>query len=122
MIGDYQVITELGSGATGPVYLSRTNSGQKVAQKLLKFDPQNARFNKLHQNMLQESAMLQRLDHPNVMKILDAQFDVQWTDRSGRTQTGDFIVTELCPNGELFEFVQSPRGPFSEPIAKAVFK
>lgn len=34
---------------------------------------------------------------------------------------GDYIATEVVPNGELFDYVDNPMGAISEPVAKQLF-
>ena len=51
------------------------------------------------------------------MKIVGAGIDEQWTE-NGRQMRGDYIGTLLERNGELFDFLDSPRGGFEEPICK----
>lgn len=55
--------------------------------------------------------------HPYIMKILGYGFDVNWTFEN-TTRTGDYIATEVVPNGELFDYVDNPMGGISEGVAK----
>ena len=75
----------------------------------------------LIQNLRNEIEALRALNHPNVIRIVGSGVDVQWM-QSGDQKTGAFLATELVENGELFDFLISPRGAFSEPIAKYLFK
>ncbi|MFO0954682.1 MAG: serine/threonine-protein kinase [Isosphaeraceae bacterium] len=69
VLGDYEVLAEVGRGAMGVVYLARQLSlGRLVALKLLPGDREGdevtlARFRR-------EMRLLARCDHPNIVKIL----------------------------------------------------
>ncbi len=76
-IGKYEIIRTLGKGATAVVYLARDpDSGQEVAVKLIRFGGENAamsrRLRKLYQT---ESSIGRRLEHPNIVRIYDAQIE-----------------------------------------------
>jgi TOMM system kinase/cyclase fusion protein len=72
--GRYGIIKELGSGGFGAVYEAlQTSTGQRVALKMLRFDPdispeeqrtRNARF-------VREVAACARLSHPHIVRLLD---------------------------------------------------
>lgn len=77
-IGKYEIIRELGSGATSTVYLAiDTFSKQQVAIKLL--DMTNLRDTnqgKIYRKLLMNEASLAgKLSHPHIVKILDAVLD-----------------------------------------------
>lgn len=55
------------------------------------------------------------------MRILDGKLDITW-QQAGRTFQGDYIASELQSAGELFDYVENPKGPIAEPIAKQLFK
>ena len=117
MIDNYQIIRELGEGATGSVFLAEKNN-ERVALKVLNQNHKN--YLKLHENMIKEKEVLERLDHPNIMRILEAKLDVSW-EIDGQQMRGDYIASEVVPNGELFDFIDSSYGRFSEPVAKHLF-
>ena len=72
--------------------------------------------------MVREIRALQALGHhPHVLRLIDYGLEVQWVEKSCRV-AGDFIATEIVPNGELFDFLDSPLGAFSEPVTKQLFK
>ena len=58
VIDGFTVERELGTGATGSVYLATAPNGQKVALKVLVKDSSNPRYGKLHENMIIESSAL----------------------------------------------------------------
>lgn len=51
-----------------------------------------------------EVAILQNLDHPNIVKYCETYDDVKFI----------YLVMELCPGGELFDKLTSNLHPFSE--------
>ena len=59
--------------------------------------------------------------HPYILKIVGCGYDVTWRDNNGRQKQGDYIVTEVVPNGELFDYVDNPMGAISEDVAKQLF-
>ncbi len=74
-IGKYEVVCELGTGATSTVYLATDPfSKQQVAIKLFDLkslhDPNSARiYRKL---LMTEASLAGKLSHPHIVKILDA--------------------------------------------------
>ncbi len=70
--GVYKVISELGYGGMGAVYLATRTDGkfnQKVALKLLKREMNTAA---LRRRFRQEREILASLEHPNIARLLDA--------------------------------------------------
>ena len=112
---------ELGTGATGSVYLGQDPNGTMVAVKILEKDEYNPRYAKLHANMIKEIDALRALNHPNIIKLISAGLDVNWS-QGGVNKTGDYLASELVPNGELFDFISCSKGRMDEPIAKNAFK
>lgn len=52
---------------------------------------------------------------------MGAGLDVQW-EMAGQQFQGDYLASELVPNGELFDFISCSKGSMSETIAKQAFK
>lgn len=73
-IGKYQVVRELGKGATATVYLCRDPDCQRlVAVKLISFGRDNVAMTRRLKKLFQvEGAIAGRLDHPNIVKVYDA--------------------------------------------------
>lgn len=68
-VGNYEVLSKLGQGGVGTVYLGRSTTGQHVAIKMLhdrltKQDRARSRF-------LREAEVLSRLKHPGIVQVLD---------------------------------------------------
>ena len=71
-IGIYEIVSELGYGGMGAVYLAERTDGkfkQKVALKLLKREMNTSA---LRQRFRQEREILASLEHPNIARLLDA--------------------------------------------------
>jgi eukaryotic-like serine/threonine-protein kinase len=96
-IGKYEVLSELGRGATAVVYLAEdTFNDRKVAIKVQVKDEsagpeESRRFEKL---FLNEAAMVGKLSHPNIVGVFDAVVD-------GEQQ---YIVMEYVGGGSLKKF------------------
>ncbi len=71
-IGAYKIISELGFGGMGTVYLAERADGnfsQRVALKLLKREMNNAALRRRFQH---EREILESLEHPNIARLLNA--------------------------------------------------
>ncbi|WP_418275918.1 serine/threonine-protein kinase [Isoptericola jiangsuensis] len=97
-VGGYSVVSVLGRGAMGAVYEAVDGGGQRVALKVLHahIDANPAG----RQRLRREVAALQRLRHPAVAQVLDAEFEGAQA----------FVVTELVDGLTLEEEVDA-RGP-----------
>jgi serine/threonine protein kinase len=93
-IGSYQVLGHLGSGATGDVFLALDPfTGQRVAIKRIcppaVLEAADQRL--AHHFFSAEAALVGRLQHPNVVRILDAVDDPQ----------APYVVMEYAPGRTL---------------------
>jgi eukaryotic-like serine/threonine-protein kinase len=96
-IGKYNILSELGQGASAVVYLAEdTFNDRKVALKLARSDAgmgdeEAKRFEKL---FLNEASLAGKLNHPNIVSVFDAVVE------------GDqrYIVMEYVPGGSLKKF------------------
>ena len=95
----YQTLKLLGEGAFGEVWRVRNKiSGKEFAMKIIKKNP-----NFKEKSIFNEINILKKLDHPNIVKILDFYYS---TDKF-------FIITEYCTGGELFQEIKR-RNIFTE--------
>ena len=65
--------------------------------------------------MKEEIQILQKLDHQNIIKYFEAFQDPKYV----------YIVTEYCPNGDLFDFIKeevTKNGQFKESEAAEMIK
>ncbi len=70
VVAGYRLISLVGEGATGAVYLAeREGTSARVALKLL--DPELARDERFRQRLIRESTLAASLDHPNAIPIVD---------------------------------------------------
>jgi serine/threonine protein kinase len=114
-IGKYEIIRELGRGATSAVYLANDAfASRKVAIKLVRADAlgdkeYGKRFNKL---FLTEASLAGKLSHPHIASIYDAVSD----------DAGSYLVMEYVEGGTLEPFTQ-PAGLLPiERVIEIIFK
>lgn len=101
VLGDYRILSRLGSGGMGAVYRAvHERMGREVALKVLKPEIQNNEA--LRQRFDREVRAAAKLSHPNVVTALDA-----------RSYEGvHFLVTELVEGSDLDHHVRQ-HGPLS---------
>ena len=97
-IGGYTIVAPLGSGGMGTVYRALDGGGSPVALKLL--HPHVGADPVARDRLRREVLALQRLHHPGVAAVLDAEAD----------STEAFLVTELIAGDDLEDVVRR-RGP-----------
>ena len=101
VIGKYKILSTIGSGGFGTVYLAEdTWIDKKVALKVP--HKQSVDFGEL----LREPRLLASLNHPNIVTIMTAEMQEKIF----------FIVMEYVP-GETLESVILRRGPLDVPVA-----
>ena len=96
-IGKYDILSELGQGASAVVYLAEDSfNDRKVALKLARSnadmgEEESKRFERL---FLNEASLAGKLNHPNIVGVYDAVVE------------GDqrYIVMEFVPGGSLKKF------------------
>jgi len=87
----------LGAGAFGKVFLSESiaNPAFKVAIKVLN----KSKLGNQIDSIKEEVSILQKLDHPNIVKYYETYIDTKYL----------YLVMEYCPGGELFEKIASQK-------------
>src|SRR5712671_2758553 len=94
VLAGYRLISLVGEGATGTVYLAeRVGSPERVAVKLLA--PELARDERFRQRLLRESEIAASLDHPHVVPILDF----------GEADGVLYLAMRYIPGGDLRELI-----------------
>jgi eukaryotic-like serine/threonine-protein kinase len=88
-IGKYTIGELLGQGGYGAVYLGEPKSGPNVAIKVL--DPSHARDEDSIARFKREGETAQRLEHPNIVRILEV----------GSSRQRHYLVMELVRGGSL---------------------
>jgi serine/threonine protein kinase len=69
---------------------------------------------------LNESEIMKKLDHPNIVKLLGSSGKSNAIREDGPELPVNYIAMEYAENGEIFEFI-SESGRFSEPEARFYF-
>ncbi len=114
-IGKYQIVGELGKGATGKVYLADDAFGKRqVAIKLIFPEAlKNSEDGAFYKSMfLNEAALAGKLHHPHIVQIFDAVVE------------GDFsyIVMEYVEGGTLEKFCTPESLLEPKEVAEIIFK
>ncbi|WP_448059055.1 protein kinase domain-containing protein [Cellulomonas hominis] len=97
-VGGYTIVAPLGSGGMGTVYRALDGGGSPVALKLL--HPHIGADPVSRERLRREVLALQKLRHPGVAAVLDAEAD----------STEAFLVTELVAGENVEDHVRA-RGP-----------
>jgi len=114
-IGKYQVVRELGRGATGKVYLATDPFGNRqVAIKVaypeaLKSTEDGALYKSM---FLNEAALAGKLHHPHIVQIYDAVVEDEFS----------YIVMEFVEGGTLEKFCEADSLLDPAEIAEIIFK
>ena len=112
-IGKYEIVKELGRGATSTVYLALDSfNNQQVALKLFKFDSthDNSIAKVFRKLLVTEAALAGKLSHPHIVKVYDAVIDdevnymvMEYID--GETLERCSEVDHLLPLGRAAEII-----------------
>ena len=120
-VDHFQVIRKLGAGANAKVKLAvDTRTGAKIALKVMKGNVATIPQRYLAQCQSEIEA-LNRINHPNIVRIFDVNENAVYQSKSGRSFNVVYIAMELLSNGELFD-VLFYTGKMEEPIARTYFK
>jgi len=114
-IGKYRVISELGKGATGAVYLAEdTFKHRSVAIKLMFPEVlKDAEDGELYRRMfLNEASLAGKLLHPHIVSIFDAVVDEEMS----------YIVMEYVEGGTLEKFCKPDNLLGVSEVAEIIFK
>ena len=111
-VGSYIVLSEIGKGSSGRVFLSRKpDSQKKFALKAI----ERSQIRNAHQKRLMhdEVKIMQLIDHPNVIHLYDYM----------ASETHYYMVLDYCDGGDLYNYIQRREGGFvEEPEAVEIFK
>ena len=114
-IGKYQIIKELGRGATSAVYLANDAfAGRKVAIKLVRADALGDKElgRRFHKLFLVEASLAGKLSHPHLVAIYDAVSD----------EDGSYLVMEYVAGGTLEPYTLPARLMTINAIVEVIFK
>jgi serine/threonine protein kinase len=119
-IGKYIMLETLGEGGFSKVKLGISEeTGEKVALKILKKNKLNLSSSTRRQ-VEREITAMGKIQHPNVIRLVDVDWDATYVKRSGKNADVILVVLELATGGELFEFL-SFTGCFEEAVARTYF-
>ena len=116
MLVDNLILTKsLGKGSFGEVFLTKKVNGTELyATKRMN----RAEYEKPENNkrLLNEISILQRLKHPNIVKLVEVK----------KTKSHIYIVTEFCNGGSLSEnlnkYIKANRKPFTEEMVQYLMR
>lgn len=118
----YYLYKKVGSGATCKVKLGYViNSGQRVAVKILKALQGPGNTSQTSKHYYDEINMLKKINHKNVINLIDANNGVI-KKPNGNMKQVDYIIFEYASNGELFDFLYFPKKGLKEYYARALFR
>ena len=124
-IGRYKILSELGRGAMGVVYLARdTKIGREVAIKTIKLADQadGSETERLRERLFREAQSAGRLSHPGIVTIYDvaeeaglAYITMEFVDGetlqalmdSGRAEDAEFIADILRQTAAALDYAHS---------------
>lgn len=112
----YEILEKLGEGATSEVYLTTEyGSTKQYAMKMLKGTQQLS-----EKLFTQEYQMVNRVNHPNIISMIQAgNGDIQ--DALNNITQSYYFLFELAEKGDLLDYVLYPQKGFSESQAKYIF-
>jgi Tol biopolymer transport system component len=109
MLGHYKVLTKLGAGGMGEVYLAEdTRLGRKIALKVL--PPAFIKDDERVQRFQQEARAASALNHPNILTIYEI----------GQADSSHFIATELIEGETLRQHMVTAQVKISEALEVAI--
>lgn len=112
----YVISKKLGEGATSDVYLaSEYDSTKQFAIKILKGTQQL-----IEKLFTQEYHMINRVNHPNILNMIQAENGNIQDSLDNITQSYYFLL-ELAEKGDLLDYVLYPQKGFSESQARYIF-
>jgi serine/threonine protein kinase len=114
-IGKYQIVRELGRGATGKVFLANDPFGKRqVAIKVAYPDAlKNSEEGAFYKNMfLNEASLAGKLHHPHIVQIYDAVVEDEFS----------YIVMEFVEGGTLEKFCDPAALLDPAEVAEIMFK
>lgn len=105
LVGDYILGPRIGSGSFAVVWRSRhRQSGHEVAVKEIDKKQLNP---KISESLLKEISILRTINHPNIIRLLEAIETEDWI----------YLVLEYCEGGDLAAYIHR-HGKVSEAVAR----
>lgn len=94
-------------------------TGKLYAIKIMKKGPEEAKGT--DEMFLNEVKALSKIDHPNILKLVDYSDKHTVVTKSDKVVNINLIVLEYAENGELFKYI-AETGSFAESTARYYFK
>tara|TARA_B110000211_G_C14042907_1_gene537586 strand:- start:41 stop:1660 length:1620 start_codon:yes stop_codon:yes gene_type:complete len=109
-LSGYKIIKKIGSGGMGDVYLAEHEKLEKMVaiKSLHKILANDTSF---RERFSQEAKTHSKLDHPNIVKLLDYK----------ETKGGLFLIMEYMDGKELDEHIKKVTGPIPEKVLTNLF-
>ncbi len=118
-VDQYICTKTLGSGVSAKVKLATDTKGTYVAIKI--FDKSNlSNCSKVLSTLKHEIDVYKNLDHPYMVRLLDYKENAILVKSDGKQVQVAYIVMELIPGGELFDYVAIRA--FSTEVSRYYFK
>jgi eukaryotic-like serine/threonine-protein kinase len=95
LCGAWRLKSVIGTGGMGEVWLAERADGLYTAQAAVKFLRQNANMQAFEARFAQERALLARLNHPGIVRLIDA----------GRQFGDPFLVIEFVEGMQLLNYL-----------------
>ncbi len=109
-IGKYKIIRKIGTGGMATVYLVQDKLMQKYfAMKIL--HPQFTENEKIRQRFIQEARLQISLNHPNIIRCFDVDFQNEYY----------YILLEYIPGLSLSDILSERQRPFPLDVNIAIF-
>jgi serine/threonine protein kinase len=108
-----KIHTLIGKGGTSKCYLTENEESHDfVVVKKFKKQHSQDKQRQFMKNILNEFSIASTLDHPNIIHTFDILFE----------NDNIYEVFELCPNGDLFSFIQKNKNIPTETINSIFFQ
>eukprot|EP00742_Colponemidia_sp_Colp-10_P001659 GILJ01001779.1.p1 GENE.GILJ01001779.1~~GILJ01001779.1.p1 ORF type:complete len:379 (-),score=52.96 GILJ01001779.1:385-1521(-) len=118
-MGSYRILHTIGQGGYSKVKLAQdVVSGKYYALKVVSH--RSVGENRGMKQIQTEMETLKAISHPNIINVVDVQWDARYPKKNGSSEQTVCMVLELALGGELFDFV-SYAGAFSEDMARTLF-
>lgn len=121
-VGKYFIGRTLGEGKQGKVKLGTDmETGDEVALKFFRYDSESVEESELQlQDAQREVSLLLRVNHPNIINVRGAQWNVAYPKKNGTTIESAMLVLDYAAGGFLFDYLMHT-GKFPEALARTFF-
>lgn len=103
-LGEWRLIKKLGAGGMGEVYQAWHPKTGRIAAVKVMLEPIRSE-GALHRRFLREIAIMEKLTHPNIVRLYEA----------GEDKGKPFFVSEFVPGGDFAQFISKDGRPLLPP-------